>query len=219
MRLYLRFIILIFSCLILQGAGHYFAHKLVAGKYFHYGWLLFRIIIPLILIVLLRIPFRETGLRLPSIDKKTRNLLFISFGVIFLLFIIMQSMDAYLSSYRWSFMGGEGKYSRFLNFMTFTMTTLTGWEFIHRGFLLKGLAFSFENDFSIDKKGAAVIAVVITVVFEVLFHFKKPVPEPAGLMLASPFLSYLVIRTGSIWPSFLIHFTIEIVFIGSLLLK
>lgn len=219
MRPYLRFLIVVFACIILQGAGHYFSHSLVAGRYFHYGWLLFRIVIPLVLIMGLHIPVTETGIKLPRIDRETRNILILAALVTVVVFVVLQGMDGYLASYRWSFRGGEGRYSRFFNFMTFTLTTLTGWEFLHRGFLLKGLHYLLQEDFKIDGKGAAVIAVAVTAVFEVLFHFKKPIPEPAGLLLASPFLSYLVIKTESIWPSFLLHFLIEIVFIGSLLIR
>ncbi len=214
-----RFLVIIFAALILQGAGHYFAHKMVAGKYFYWGWLFFRVAIPAMLIGLLKISWKEMGLGLPQVDRETKKILFFSGIILVLLFIVMQFMDDYLGAYKYSFMGGSGKYARFINFSIFTLSTLTAWEFFHRSFLFKGLIFTFEHDLKLDHQGAAVIAGAVVVVFEVMFHFKKPMPEAAGLLIASPFLSYLVYKTGSIWPSFLLHLAIEFIFIGSLLIQ
>lgn len=214
-----RFLVIIFAALILQGAGHYFAHELVAGKFFYWGWLVFRVAIPVVLIALLKISWKEMGLNLPRLDRGTKKTLIFTGIILILLFIVMQFMDDYLGAYKYSFMGGAGKYARFINFSIFTLSTLTAWEFFHRSFLFKGLIFTFEHDLKLDSQGAAIIAAAVVAVFEVMFHFKKPMPEAAGLLIASPFLSYLVYKTGSIWPSFLIHLSIEFIFIGSLLIK
>jgi membrane protease YdiL (CAAX protease family) len=71
-----------------------------------------------------------------------------------------------------------------------------------------------RNDYT-SKTAAHQTAVVVVWVFEVLFHLIKPKMEAVGMLLGSPFLSYITIKTGSIWPAFLIHLGVEIVFILS----
>jgi membrane protease YdiL (CAAX protease family) len=66
---------------------------------------------------------------------------------------------------------------------------------------------------------AAVMAAAVTWIFEVVFHFIKPPLEPLGLLAGSPLLSYLALRTGSIWPSFVAHLLVEMLFIASLIFR
>ena len=52
----------------------------------------------------------------------------------------------------------------------------------------------------------------IVCIFEVLFHIKKPIYEAIGMIVASPLLSYLTIKTRSLWPALTFHLLIELMF-------
>ena len=70
-----RFLIIVFAAMILQGAGHYFSHKMVAFRYLHWGWIMVRIVIPVILLAAIGIPFKRLGLGLPKLDQTARRIL------------------------------------------------------------------------------------------------------------------------------------------------
>ena len=67
-----------------------------------------------------------------------------------------------------------------------------------------------------NRSQAGGIALLFVWAFEVLFHFVKPQTEAFGMLVGSPFLSYVTLKTGSIWPAFLLHLGVEAVFIISI---
>lgn len=214
------FMIIIFTALAVQFIGTYYARALVVGDYFYLSWFLLRIPLPLAVLLALKVPLSEAGLGLPRIDRRMARIL--AAGVVLLLaaFAGIYFMSGYFSFYSSSFRGpGEDGAARFANFMIFTASTLTGWEFLHRAFLLMGLRFVLAGREGMPERNAALMAVAIVWVFEVVFHFIKPPVEALGLLVGSPLLSWLALRTRSIWIPFLVHLLVEILFILSLILR
>ena len=213
------FLIIIFVAISSQAIGRYYASRyLVVGNYFFTMWVLLRILIPVIVIMLMRIPVSELGLGLPVIDKKFLKNLIILAVILCLAFAGIYFFKDYFQSYSGSFHASNySKLSRFANFMIFTSSTLTGWEFLHRCFLLMGLVYVFTHRERLDWELAVKISIGIVWIFEVVFHFIKPGLEAFGMIFGSPILSYLAIRTKSIWTPFLAHLLVEILFILSLL--
>ena len=129
-------------------------------------------------------------------------------------------MSGYFSFYSSSFRGpGDGTAERFSNFMIFTASTLTGWEFLHRAFLLMGLRYALAEREGVPERTATLVAVAVVWAFEVVFHFIKPPLEALGLLVGSPLLSWLALRTRSIWVPFLVHLLVEILFILTLIMR
>jgi len=212
------FLIVIFSALCIQAVGHYYAHSFRIGRYFYVSWVFLRILIPCLMIPVLGIPFREIGIRMPMVDPRIKKILI--YGILGLLgiFIVIQLSQSYQQSYSHSFHSGDrNSISRLVNFLIFTASTLTGWEFLHRGFLLRGIVYSFKRDGSVDEDTGNIIAIAVVAIFEVMFHFTKPGLEVAGMLVGSPILSYIALRTGSIWIPLLLHFIVEMLFILSLI--
>ena len=214
-------VILIITALCAQFLGRYFATKyFVIGNYFYSMWVILRIAIPVAVIALLKIPLNDLGLGLPKVDKTMRTVLIGASLLLIAAFAGIYFYQGYYSSYSGSFTSGAGdRAQRFMNFMIFTSSTLTGWEFIHRCFLLMGLSYLFTAREKIDPGTAGAIAVAIVWIFEVVFHFVKPPLEAGGLLIGSPLLSYLALRTGSIWPAFFMHLLVEVLFIASLIFR
>ena len=72
-------------------------------------------------------------------------------------------------------------------------------EFFFRGFMLHGVK---------DRMGR--FAVFAMVVPYVMIHFRKPMFETTGAIIAGSVLGVLSLRTGSIWGGFLIHVAVAI---------
>ena len=215
------FMVIVFTGICIQAVGRYNASStLVIGSHFYTLWILVRIFVPIALFLMLRIPFSTFGLGRPQIDKKLGKTLAVIFILLILAFVSIYFFQDYFNYYSKSFRSTDGqKISRLLNFMIFTSSTLTAWEFFHRGFLLRGLTAVLAEREHISLEKSQMIAVCIVWVFEVIYHFIKPGIEAVGLLVGSPILSYLAIRTKSIWIPFLIHLFVEILFISILLLR
>ena len=214
------FMVIIFTALMAQLIGTYYARALVVGDYFYLSWLILRILLPCIVLLLLKIPLTEIGLGLPIVDRRMARVLIAGAVVLVAAFAGIYFMSGYFSFYTGSFTGSDGgRAGRFANFMIFTSSTLTGWEFLHRGFLLLGLRYALGAREKIPERNAALIAMAIVWVFEVVFHFIKPPVEALGLLVGSPLLSWLALRTRSIWLPFLFHLAVEILFILSLIMR
>jgi len=215
------FVIIIFTALIVQLIGRYYAPQcLVIGSYFYALWVVLRIAVPLAVLFMLRVPVRALGLGVPRIDRRFRNVILVMAAILIAVFAALYFYQGYFSSYTASFHSGDySKLDRFVNFMIFTSSTLTGWEFLHRAFLLMGLAYVLQKNEKFDERTAMIAALCVVWVFEVVFHFIKPVLEPVGLLVGSPLLSYIALRTRSIWPAFLSHLLVEILFIASLIFR
>jgi membrane protease YdiL (CAAX protease family) len=214
------FMVIIFTALMAQLIGTYFARALMVGDYFYLSWFLLRIPLPLAVLLLLKIPLSEIGLGLPRVDRRMARVLIAGAVLLAAAFAGIYFMSGYFSYYSGSFAGPDGgRAGRFANFMIFTASTLTGWEFLHRGFLLMGLRYALAGRERLPEKSAVLVAVAVVWVFEVVFHFIKPPLEALGLLIGSPLLSWLALRTRSIWLPFLFHLAVEILFILSLIIR
>ncbi len=214
------FMIVIGTALLVQLAGSYHARSLVVGEYFFLGWVLLRIAVPVAVLAALGVPFSRIGLGLPQFDRTTRRTMLVAAALLLLAFAAIYFFRGYFSFYSNAFGGaGAGAAARFANFMIFTGSTLTGWEFLHRGFLLMGLLYLLAGREQVRPETAAKMAIAVVWVFEVVFHFIKPELEALGMLAGSPFLSWLALRTKSIWPPFLVHLLVELLFIAVLILQ
>ena len=217
--------IIIVTVLIVQILGHFvFRWKPFNGvpwNNFMLSWVILRFGLPAIAIYALGIPLSRLGLGRP---KMTPGLWKI-FGAMLLagLLVIggLYFYQGYYSTYSGSFGSGSmDKLTRFARFFVFTVSTLPGYEFLYRSFLLLGLFYILTEVQGVDKKPAEHLVVAIVCVFDVLYHFIKPVPvEPIAYLIGSPIFSYAVLRTGSVWSSLFIHMLVEILFIASLVFR
>jgi membrane protease YdiL (CAAX protease family) len=210
--------VIVFTALLVQLVGHYHAGALVIGRNFYLSWLLLRIALPVLALIAMRIPLSRIGLGRPKIDRRTGGIIILIVVLLFVVFAWIYFFESYFNSYSASFQG-EGRLDRFISFMLFTGSTLTGWEFLHRGFLLMGVLYILTERERLSAPTASFIALALVWAFEVLFHFIKPELEALGMLVGSPVLSWLALRTRSIWVPFLIHLLVELLFIASLLMR
>lgn len=214
------FIVIVFTALVVQFIGSYHAGSFVIGNYFYALWFLLRIAVPVVMLLILKVPLSQIGLGSPRFDRQTKNIVIFAVVILVAAFIGIYFMRGYFSFYSNAFAGeGGGALARFANFMVFTSSTLVGWEFLHRGFLLMGVRYVLAEREGIKPQTASMIAIAVVWIFEVVFHFIKPELEALGLLLGSPLLSWLALRLRSIWVSFLIHFLVELLFITALIMQ
>jgi membrane protease YdiL (CAAX protease family) len=214
------FMVIIVTALMIQFLGSYHAGSFIIGTYFYALWVLLRIAIPVGILLILKVPLSQIGLGLPRFDRKTKTIVIIAVLILLIAFIGIYFLRGYFSFYSTAFAEqGDGGVARFANFMIFTGSTLTGWEFLHRGFLLMGISYVLTERDNVRAETAVKIAVAVVWIFEVVFHFIKPELEALGLLVGSPMLSWLALRTRSIWVPFLIHFLVELLFIIALIMQ
>ena len=214
------FMVIVFTALMIQFVGSYHAGSFVIGNYFYALWFLLRIAVPLAVLLLLKVPLSHIGLGSPRFDRQTKHVVIFTVVVLVAAFVGIYFMRGYFNFYSNAFAGeGGGAPARFGNFMIFTSSTLVGWEFLHRGFLLMGIRYVLAERDRIRPETASIMAVAVVWIFEVVFHFIKPELEALGLLIGSPLLSWLALRLRSIWVSFLIHFLVELLFITALIMQ
>lgn len=212
--------IIVFTALMAQLIGTYHAKSLILGGYFYLLWVILRIVLPIAVLLALKVPLSKIGLGPPRFDRLTGNLVIAAGIILIAAFAGIYFLKGYFSFYSAAFADPYGSsFGRFVNFMIFTGSTLTGWEFLHRGFLLMGLYYMLSERDTIPAETAAGIAIAVVWVFEVVFHFIKPELEAVGLLAGSPLLSWLALRMRSIWVPFLLHFLVELLFIATLILQ
>jgi len=208
------FCILLGAILLLQVIGVYISNSVLASGGFKGYWVLSRLVFPFILVFLLAIPLKHLYFSKPHINRENLIMMGIFTGLLLCLFIYLQFFAAdYLSHYRHGrSLESLREAERFQRFLIFTASTIIGWEVIHRGFLLGGGQYCLTKHYKINPTAAAIIMTVIVCIFEVLFHIKKPIYEAVGMIVASPLLSYLTIKTRSLWPALTFHLLIELAF-------
>src|SRR5271157_149788 len=133
-------LIIVFTALLVQLIGRYHAEGLVMGGSFYLSWLLLRIVIPVSVLMALGIPLSRIGLAVPKIDRKTGRIIILVVALLFVAFILIYFFENYFNYYSGSFQA-ETRLGRLTSFLIFTASTLTGWEFLHRGFLLMGVSY------------------------------------------------------------------------------
>ena len=208
------FCILLIVILLSQVVGVYVSNSFLASGGFKGYWVLSQLVFPFFLVFLLSIPLKQLYFSKPTINRENLLLMTFFFGLLLCLFVYLQFFAAdYLSHYRHGRSIEElreaGKFQRFL---IFTASTIIGWEVLHRGFLLGGGQYCLTKHYKLNPVAAAIIMTVIVCIFEVLFHIKKPIYEAVGMIFASPLLSYLTLKTRSLWPALTFHLLIELAF-------
>src|SRR4030042_609318 len=133
------FFIIIFTALLVQLVGSYYAKYFIIGGSFYLLWVLLRILVPVLVIMLMRMPFPRMGLGVPRIDRNMGRILIIGVGILIAVFAGIYFLQGYFAFYSNSF-NGQGGLARFAGFMIFTGSTLTGWGVSLRSFLLMGVA-------------------------------------------------------------------------------
>lgn len=200
--------------LLLQVVGAYIGTTFLAWGSFKGYWFLSRLVLPFILILLLAIPLKKIYFSRPVINRENLVLMGIAAMILLCLLVYLQFYAAeYLSHYR----HGRSlevlrEIDKFQSFLIFTASTLIGWEVLHRGILLGGGQYCLIEHYKLNPRAAAIIMIMIVCIFEVLFHIKKPIYEAIGMLAASPILSYLTIKTRSLWPALTFHLMIELMF-------
>lgn len=212
------FLALIGTALVVQMTGSYFGHSLVIGGSFYLSWCILRTVVPVAAILLLRIPFSELGLGPPKIDRRTGIFLLAGLIILVAAFAGIYFIQGYFDQYAHSFVGAD-PLARLCRFSLFTASTLPGWEFLHRSFLLMGILFVLKERDGVPAGTAAVIALGVVWIFEVVFHFIKPGVEALGMLVGSPVLSWIALRTGSVWIPFAAHLAVEALFIAALIFR
>ncbi|OGO38400.1 MAG: hypothetical protein A2147_03335 [Chloroflexi bacterium RBG_16_57_8] len=92
----------------------------------------------------------------------------------------------------------------FVRYFFVTFASLFASEFLFRGYLIFGLK---------DRLGE--MSILVQMVPFVLVHFGKPELETVSTVLTGIYFGFVVYRTNSFWPAFLIHMFINIFFVVS----
>lgn len=206
--------IIIVCALFLQLFGFYFARHYLVFDHFMAMWPLLRVILPVLLLLALKIPLQNMAFRYPRFDKASTIMLavlLLALGAVVVFFA--NFADHYLAYYRQGIsIDVLRASSRFENFMVFTVSTVIAWEIFHRGFLLGAIRYCLQHNMAISKPAASHIALLFVACFESLFHLSKPIYESMPFIVASISLSWLTLRTRSLWPALLVHFMLEVIF-------
>jgi membrane protease YdiL (CAAX protease family) len=199
-----KLILLILTALVLQIIGRYYSKSFLIFTSFDTLKFLLAAILPLILgRLFLFDSFKEMGLGLPQLKAREWGVL-LAIGVLIPLVItLVRGSEDYLQYYQSYRQNQVPLAQRLQRFSLFALSTITGWEILHRGFLLPGLRKHFSTT----------TAILWIMSFEVTYHFVKPDLETWGMLVFSPLASYLVVRSKSIWPSLALHLWIEVFFI------
>lgn len=199
--------LVVFAALAVQAVAAY-GHRSLQVEGFYYATLLARIGVPLALLRPLRLPLRGLGLRWPSGPGPRPGAVVVAFLVLTIVAIALMGDTSYQAAYEGARRGEVG--DRAQRFVLFTLSTTLPWEFFHRGFLLHATRTV------LDRAGGAAfataVAVLLTASFEVLFHFQKPPLEALAFLVASPVLSLIALRTGSLLLPLLLHVWVELLF-------
>jgi membrane protease YdiL (CAAX protease family) len=90
------------------------------------------------------------------------------------------------------------------HYLWITTLSLLASEFFFRGFLIFGLSERLKE-----------ASILVQLVPFVLVHFGKPELETLSTILTGIYFGFVVYRTRSFWPAFLIHMFINIFFVVS----
>jgi membrane protease YdiL (CAAX protease family) len=85
-----------------------------------------------------------------------------------------------------------------------TFASLFASEFLFRGYLIFGLKDRLKEG-----------SILVQMVPFVLVHFGKPELETLSTILTGIYFGFVVYRTNSYWPAFLIHMFINVFFVVS----
>lgn len=212
-KLEYQIIVLIFSSLLAQLLAKYYSSFFVVG-YFNLLSLFVRFGLPITAwVFIFKFSKKDMGLRLPTMKKTDWiAILIVLIGTPLVMRLTLVD-SSYFDYYSDSFANNQADlFVRLKYFMEFTVSTLFGWEFLHRSYLLFGLCLLLRRA-NLSLSLSQTMAICVTSSFEVLYHFLKPDLEAWGILLFSPVLCILAFRTKSVLPALGIHLYIELAFI------
>jgi hypothetical protein len=211
-----RISILILCTLIVQLSARYASPLWVTG---HFYWIPFlaRLGPPLVLaFFILKLSSKDLLLGLPQMSRVAWVWTIVALIVIPLVVSFIRWDPSYLAAYPQYTNDEIPAADRLERFGLFTLSTFFSWALIHRGFLLGGMRRLLIRELKISESAAAGLAILWTTCFEVLYHLIKPGLEAWGLLIFSPLLSYLALKTRSLWLPTLLHLYLELCFILTL---
>lgn len=188
--------ILISSTLLLI-AGHY--HTLLGDETL--SALVFYFLIPLGIIVLIfREDPRRYGLRLGDWRK---GMLFSLLGILIMAAVIagLAQLDEFRAYYR-SAVFEQPDFRAMIEFALRQGVYMFSWEFIFRGFMLFGLKDRFGS-----------MAIWIQAIPFAIRHVGKPELETLSTVFGGAAFGYIDLETGSVLPSVLIHWFIQLMMV------
>lgn len=191
--------------LFVQIACRYFGLKIATGVSFDWLTLTARLAALAFAVFALRFPLRELGFRWPKLARKDALATLGAVVVIAATLFAWKDNPSIRGYYRNPLIPGYSVNT----WLAFVVSATVSWEVLHRGVLLFGLRRALKET---SPKSAALFAGAIVCVFETLFHFTKPLSEAIGMMILSPVLSYLALRTGSLLLPLVLHVFVEAAF-------
>jgi hypothetical protein len=201
-----RLVVLLVSVLLIQAVAAYGYRDLRVGGFF-YGTFAARLGVPLLCAAfVLGMPWGSFGLAWPRLAPSQWLLALGATVVLTAVAIPLLDMDSYQAAYE----DGRGYAfdTKVQRFLLFTVSTTIPWEILHRGYLLHGIRNALGDSKPLARI-AVPMAILITMAYEVLFHFTKPPLEALALLVGSPILSWVALRSGSILLPLLVHLYIE----------
>jgi len=209
--------VLIFAVLLVQVVSRYHLNGWVTD---HFYWVPFilRFVVPVLLVQLyFHFSWRDLGLGFPQMTRAAWVWILVALVLIPLVVSTVRWSESYIGAYPQYVDDSISVYDRLQRFGLFTLSTFFAWAFLHRAFLLGGLRLLLLSEAKMKERMATGIAILWTMTFEVVYHLLKPEQEAMGLLLFSPLLSYVAVRTRSIWVPTLLHLYLEACFILTLI--
>ncbi len=179
------------------GEGYSQYHDLLPYQYWGVASLVFRVLVPLVIILALRESPRNWGYRVTGQWRHIRPYVVFYVVMVPILFWVsaFPSFQAKYPFYDGAVAGGW----HFWGFELFYGLQFLGVEAFFRGFLLFGLYPRFGY-----------YAIPVMVVPYVMIHFGKPVPETFAAIVAGSLLGYLALRSRSFLWGAALHWSVAI---------
>lgn len=200
--------------LLLLTIGRYHGKDLVLGEQFQWlRFLLYTVGVFLIAKLSLRTSLKDCGFGLPRISRRLSALLIVCALLLpAIISVILLSPD-YLRAYSFYRNPEISPGAKLSHFAQFIFSTLPAWTFLLRGVILFGVSRYLIREHKMKDRSAELICLLVVMGIEVIYHFLKPEFEAFGMLVASPVLSWLALRTRSVWTPFFVHLYLETCFI------
>ncbi len=141
----------------------------------------------------------QTGLSL-NIPKQHFRIYLMMLMLVIPLVVIASFNTHFQATYPfYYFPKGNFPLKRFVIWETFYLLQFVGIEYFFRGFILFNCKQFFNEN-----------AVYISVIPYCMIHFGKPMPETIAAIIAGIFLGKMALRSGSILPGILLHYTVAL---------
>src|SRR6185295_535809 len=202
--------LLLVAVLFAQLICRYLGVQYVAGVTFDWVTFATRLGALVLGVWALSIPWHELGFRLPRGGLKAWGAAAGILAAAAIAIFATRGSTSVLAYYSNHPSGSQGAFLQ--GWILFVLSTTIAWELLHRGLLLFGLRYLLSSERGAAQASFDSFACAVVCVFETLFHVVKPAPEALGMMVFSPALSLLALRTGSIVLPAIVHTVLEGIF-------